>query len=65
MQRFVEREQRDGHPPSARPQRPLAEKRPKPPMEEIHMIIGGMAVGGTSRSLRKAYARQIHNVLVT
>jgi hypothetical protein len=29
------------------------------------MIIGGMAIGGTSRSSRKAYAHQIHNVLVT
>jgi hypothetical protein len=29
------------------------------------VIIGGMAAGGTSRSSRKAYARQIHNVLVT
>uniref|UniRef100_A0A2N9GRS6 Uncharacterized protein n=1 Tax=Fagus sylvatica TaxID=28930 RepID=A0A2N9GRS6_FAGSY len=29
------------------------------------MINGGMAAGGTSRSSRKAYARQIHNVLVT
>jgi BarA-like signal transduction histidine kinase len=29
------------------------------------MITGGMAVGGTSRSSQKAYACQIHNVLVT
>ena len=29
------------------------------------MINGGMAIGGTSRSSRKAYAHQIHNVLVT
>uniref|UniRef100_A0A2N9F210 RNase H type-1 domain-containing protein n=1 Tax=Fagus sylvatica TaxID=28930 RepID=A0A2N9F210_FAGSY len=54
-----------GRPPQARPQRPLVEDRPRPPMGEIHMINGGMAAGGTSRSSRKAYARQIHNVLVT
>jgi hypothetical protein len=65
LQRFVERDQREGRPPQARPQRPPVEDHPKPPMGEIHMINGGMAAGGTSRSSRKAYARQIHNVLVT
>ena len=34
-------------------------------MGEIHVIIKGMVAGGTSRSSRKAYAQQIHNVLVT
>uniref|UniRef100_A0A2N9ECS2 RNase H type-1 domain-containing protein n=1 Tax=Fagus sylvatica TaxID=28930 RepID=A0A2N9ECS2_FAGSY len=62
LQRFVERDQREGRPPQARPQRPPVEDRPRPPMGEIHMINGGMAAGGTSRSSRKAYARQIHNV---
>uniref|UniRef100_A0A2N9HHE1 Uncharacterized protein n=1 Tax=Fagus sylvatica TaxID=28930 RepID=A0A2N9HHE1_FAGSY len=65
LQRFVERDQREGRPPQARPQRPPVEARPRPPMGEIHMISGGMTAGGTSRSSRKAYARQIHNVLVT
>uniref|UniRef100_A0A2N9HAB0 Uncharacterized protein n=1 Tax=Fagus sylvatica TaxID=28930 RepID=A0A2N9HAB0_FAGSY len=65
IMRFVERDQREGRPPQARPQRPPVEDRPRPPMGEIHMINGGMAAGGTSRSSRKAYARQIHNVLVT
>ena len=46
-------------------QRPPAKARPRPPVGEIHMITGGMAAGGTSRSLRKAYVCQIHNVLVT
>uniref|UniRef100_A0A2N9J0B4 Uncharacterized protein n=1 Tax=Fagus sylvatica TaxID=28930 RepID=A0A2N9J0B4_FAGSY len=64
LQRFVERDQREGRPPQARPQRPPVEDHPRPPMGEIHMINGGMAAGGTSRSSRKAYARQIHNVLV-
>ena len=41
LQRFVERDQRDGRPPPARPQRPLAEARPRPPVGEIHMIIEG------------------------
>uniref|UniRef100_A0A2N9GG66 RNase H type-1 domain-containing protein n=1 Tax=Fagus sylvatica TaxID=28930 RepID=A0A2N9GG66_FAGSY len=61
LQRFVKKDQRDGHLPPARPQRPPAEECPRPPVGEIHMITGGMAAGGTSRSLRKAYARQTHN----
>ena len=60
LQRFVER-----GPQEARQQRPPVEVLPRPPLGEIYVIIGGMAAGGTSRSSRKAYARQIHNVLVT
>uniref|UniRef100_A0A2N9EFP7 Uncharacterized protein n=1 Tax=Fagus sylvatica TaxID=28930 RepID=A0A2N9EFP7_FAGSY len=32
---------------------------------EIRTIVGGLASGGASRSSRKAYARQAHNILVT
>uniref|UniRef100_A0A2N9IAH4 Uncharacterized protein n=1 Tax=Fagus sylvatica TaxID=28930 RepID=A0A2N9IAH4_FAGSY len=31
---------------------------------EIRTIIGGPASGGTSRASRKAYARQVHNIMV-
>jgi hypothetical protein len=65
LQRFVERGQREGRPQGARQQRPLVEALPRPPLGEIHVITGGMAAGGTSRSSQKAYTRQIHNVLVT
>uniref|UniRef100_A0A2N9ELT3 RNase H type-1 domain-containing protein n=1 Tax=Fagus sylvatica TaxID=28930 RepID=A0A2N9ELT3_FAGSY len=61
----LKRDQRDGHPQVARHQRLPVEACPRPPLGEIHMIAGGMAAGGTSRSSRKAYAHQIHNVLVT
>uniref|UniRef100_A0A2N9ESH3 Uncharacterized protein n=1 Tax=Fagus sylvatica TaxID=28930 RepID=A0A2N9ESH3_FAGSY len=65
LQRFIEKSQREGRPQGARQQRPLVEAPPRPPLGEIHVITGGIAAGGTSRSSRKAYARQIHNVLVT
>ena len=66
LQRFVERGQREGRPQGPRQQRPPVEVLPRPPLlGEIYVITGGVATGGTSRSSRKAYARQIHNVLVT
>jgi ribonuclease HI len=66
LQRFVEKGQREGRPQGPRQQRPPVEVLPRPPpLGEIHVITGGVAAGGTSHSSRKAYARQMRNVLVT
>ena len=54
---------------STRPTKPPAQKeqtennRPGP-AGEIRTIVGGPTSGGTSRASRKAYARQIHNIMV-
>uniref|UniRef100_A0A2N9IJZ2 Uncharacterized protein n=1 Tax=Fagus sylvatica TaxID=28930 RepID=A0A2N9IJZ2_FAGSY len=41
------------------------EDRPRDIIGEIRTIVGGLASGGASRSSRKAYTRQAHNILVT
>uniref|UniRef100_A0A2N9EWG4 Uncharacterized protein n=1 Tax=Fagus sylvatica TaxID=28930 RepID=A0A2N9EWG4_FAGSY len=41
------------------------EDRPRDIIGEIRTIVGGLTSGGASRSSRKAYARQAHNILVT
>uniref|UniRef100_A0A2N9HST9 RNA-directed DNA polymerase n=1 Tax=Fagus sylvatica TaxID=28930 RepID=A0A2N9HST9_FAGSY len=45
-------------------QREQAEHNRPGPVGEIRTIIGGPASGGTSRASRKAYARQVHNIMV-
>uniref|UniRef100_A0A2N9G960 Reverse transcriptase domain-containing protein n=1 Tax=Fagus sylvatica TaxID=28930 RepID=A0A2N9G960_FAGSY len=63
LQKYVSR------PANARPAKPPAQReqaepnRPGP-VGEIRTIIGGPASGGTSRASRRAYARQVHNIMV-
>jgi hypothetical protein len=58
-----------GRPPNARPSKPQGSKErtknPKPgPVGEIRTIVRGPTAGGISQTCRKAYARQVHNILV-
>uniref|UniRef100_A0A2N9EIR5 RNase H type-1 domain-containing protein n=1 Tax=Fagus sylvatica TaxID=28930 RepID=A0A2N9EIR5_FAGSY len=63
LQKYVSR------PDNARPPKPQGPKErtenPKPgTAREIRTIVGGPATGGISRTSRKAYARQVHNIFV-
>uniref|UniRef100_A0A2N9HHU7 Reverse transcriptase domain-containing protein n=1 Tax=Fagus sylvatica TaxID=28930 RepID=A0A2N9HHU7_FAGSY len=63
LQKYVSRpaNTRQTKPPAQREQ---AEPNRPGPVGEIRTIIGGPASGGTSRASRKAYARQVHNIMV-
>uniref|UniRef100_A0A2N9EL99 Uncharacterized protein n=1 Tax=Fagus sylvatica TaxID=28930 RepID=A0A2N9EL99_FAGSY len=57
------------HPENTRPPKPQGPKErtenPKPRTAgEIRTIVGGPADGGISRTSRKVYARQVHNIFV-
>ncbi len=63
LQKYVSR------PPNSRPPKPQGPKErtdnTKPgPVGEIRTIVGGPVAGGISRTSRKAYARQVHNIFV-
>uniref|UniRef100_A0A2N9I4E8 RNA-directed DNA polymerase n=1 Tax=Fagus sylvatica TaxID=28930 RepID=A0A2N9I4E8_FAGSY len=63
LQKYVSRptNTRPSKPPAQREQ---AEHNRPGPVGEIRTIVGGPASGGTSRASRKAYARQVHNIMV-
>ena len=65
MKKFVCRDNQDTRPPKQEENKNRLEDRPRDIIGEIRTIVGGLASGGTSRSSRKAYTRQAHNILVT
>jgi hypothetical protein len=68
LRKFVRRDNQEAR-PEARPPRREENKnrlknRARDVIGEIRTIMGDLASGGASRSSRKAYARQAHNILV-
>jgi hypothetical protein len=63
LQKYVGRPL-NAHPPKAQEPKERTENQKPGPAGEIRTIIGGFAVEGISRTSRKAYARQVHNILV-
>ena len=69
LRKFVRRDNQEAH-PEPRPPRQEENKDctkdcPRDIIGKIRTIVGGLALGGTSRSSRKAYARQAHNIPIT
>ena len=62
LQKFVSRKRAD--PPQEQPPQ-RDNKRPKPPLGDIRMIVGGTTAAGSSKKACKTYLRMVHNVQLT
>ena len=63
LQRFVSKEKAD---PPAQEQHPRWDnERPRPPIGDIRMIVGGTVATGSSKKARKTYLRMVQNVQLT
>ena len=63
MQKFVKKERADQPPQEQNP--PRDNKRPRPPIGDIRMIVGGTTVTGSSKKARKTYLKMVQNVQLT
>ena len=63
LQRFVRKERTDRPSQEQNPRRD--NERPRPPIGDIRMIVGGTAVAGSSKRARKTYLRIVQNVQLT
>nr|XP_023904705.1 uncharacterized protein LOC112016376 [Quercus suber] len=63
LQKFVSKERTDSNPQEQAPRRD--NERPRPPMGDIRMIVGGSATTGLSKKARKTYLRTVQNVQLT
>ena len=60
LQRFVSKEKADLPAQDQHPRRD--NERPRPPIGDIRMIVGGTAAAGSSKKARKTYLRMVQNV---
>ena len=60
LQRFVRKEKTDQPPQEQNPRRD--NERPRPPIGDIRMIVGGTAVTGSSKKAWKTYLSMVQNV---
>jgi hypothetical protein len=65
LKKFVRRDNQEVRPLRQKENKDHLDDCPRDVIREIRTIVGGLASGGTSRSSKKAYARQAHNILVT
>ena len=63
LQKFVSKERTDSSPQEQAPR--LDNERPKPPLGDIRMIVGGTATTGSSKKARNTYLRMVQNVQMT
>ena len=60
LQKFISMERTDPPPQDQHPRRD--NERPRPPIRDIRIIIGGTAAAGSSKKAHKTYLRMIQNV---